>query len=1026
MSELGSLTFVPYLRRGIATQIDRPDGGGTPGARARIPVRVGFNSNTLVAEAPLALKGPGEVVGLDPRAVIRTWPTADMIDAEANLFPFVELDQADLPWRYSPAAPDVHGRLRPWLALIVLANGELAAYESADRARSLATLSVSAELLPTLGQSWAWAHVQASGIEGADPAEIPDLLRDSPHRWIARLISPRRMVPNRSYRAFVVPTFERGRLAGLGLPVGDAVDAQQPAWTAAGDGAVTLPIYYQWRFTTAATGDFEYWVSQLVPRPLPPSVGLRALDVNHAGRGIPASASAPVDLEGALRAPGTVPRDWPVEERQPWIDQLTRLVNAPTDLLESSTADPPALSPPLYGRWHAATTRLEPDEPPPWFQELNADPRHRVAAALGTEVIQDQQRQLMASAWKQVDGILSLNERLRYAQLGREVAERMFLRHLAGDDPETVLHLTRPLHARVRASPMTIEAALRTSPIPRGVLSGAWRRVARTRGPLGRRQGQAEGPRSSTLLARANRAEIAAASLPPVPSEMATPARAGGTLLPAWATPAAIAAIGRAPTWLLGIAAAALAGTVLVFVLIGATLALATGLVAVGVLAARPWLRRLANDLAAREAIRSGALASSHVDAVPPRPSFVATESPPGLVAGTAASSSAAPAPSAHSSGDSSSARAFRAAASTLASRLASRPAPGAALRRLELGTLGSKLLARLDPRETIPARIHRGIDLPAGFRWQTIDPIEPIMAAPSFTQPMYEPLAAISQDWILSGLDRVPANTATLAVTNQRFVEAYMLGLNHEMARELTWNEYPTDQRGTYFRRFWDTAGVIAQGSSTDDVRPIHEWPRDAWLGGNSAREQPPSGEQLVLVIRGEVMRRYPNTIVYAVRAVLDESGRRGLGTQQLQPIFHGRLQPDVAFFGFDVTTDQVRGDETDPGWYFVLQEQPSEPRFGLDVGAAAGTAPAEWNHLSWEHLATDAGELDALIYVDFDSALPDTSAIADPQGAIWGHTGSSGTRRATAADLAFITMQQPVRVAIHATALLPSDATT
>ena len=45
---------------------------------------------------------------------------------------------------------------------------------------------------------------------------------------------------------------------------------------------------------------------------------------------------------------------------------------------------------------------------------------------------------------------------------------------------------------------------------------------------------------------------------------------------------------------------------------------------------------------------------------------------------------------------------------------------------------------------------------------------------------------------------------------TNPRFIESYMVGLNHEMARELLWREYPTDQRGTCFRQFWDLSAVV------------------------------------------------------------------------------------------------------------------------------------------------------------------------------------------------------------------------
>ena len=36
------------------------------------------------------------------------------------------------------------------------------------------------------------------------------------------------------------------------------------------------------------------------------------------------------------------------------------------------------------------------------------------------------------------------------------------------------------------------------------------------------------------------------------------------------------------------------------------------------------------------------------------------------------------------------------------------------------------------------------------------------------------------------------------------------MVGLNHEMARELLWREYPTDQRGSYFRQFWDASAAV------------------------------------------------------------------------------------------------------------------------------------------------------------------------------------------------------------------------
>ena len=60
--------------------------------------------------------------------------------------------------------------------------------------------------------------------------------------------------------------------------------------------------------------------------------------------------------------------------------------------------------------------------------------------------------------------------------------------------------------------------------------------------------------------------------------------------------------------------------------------------------------------------------------------------------------------------------------------------------------------------------------------------------------------------------------------------------------------------------------------------------------------------------------------------------------------PIFRAEVEPDIRFFGFELTIEQARGDENpqapddDWGWYFVIQEVPGEPRFGMDVRFCAG----------------------------------------------------------------------------------------
>ncbi len=95
----------------------------------------------------------------------------------------------------------------------------------------------------------------------------------------------------------------------------------------------------------------------------------------------------------------------------------------------------------------------------------------------------------------------------------------------------------------------------------------------------------------------------------------------------------------------------------------------------------------------------------------------------------------------------------------------------------------------------------------------------------------------------------------------------------------------------------------------------------------------------------------------------------------------------------------------DDDPGWFFVLQERPGEPRFGLDIVPQGSPPPVtDWNKLAWDHL----GDIDTIHIIDLDT-IPDTNIpAANPDRAInWG---------ANAADMAYILYQDPVMVAFHA----------
>jgi hypothetical protein len=994
-----------------------------------------------VVSVSLPLYGPRDIKGPE-RVVIRTWPranvfeaepnyfplSANVFEAEPNYFPLIELDPADLPWRYTPARAAPTDRLRPWLCLVVLRDDEIANYTAptADRPNGVVTVTTGAAL-PLLDQSWAWAHVQVSGQVAVDPATILDLLKNEPHRIIARLLCPRRLDERTMYTGFLVPALEPARLAGLGQKVDNAIDGLAPAWTAAAAN-IQLPAYYQWRFQTGGAGDFESLIRRVQPRPMPKAVGSRPMDVASPGLGLPAAARTPLSVEAALRALTSEGTTWTDADRSQWVQAIENVVNRPARLLATPNAER-TVAPPLYGRWYAGQDTLDVAANRSWwFADLNADPRNRVAAGIGTFLIQQSQQQFLAGAWAQVEGIRAANASLRQAQLAREAAVRLYERHVVPRPVEQLLMFTAPVHPRIPTSPRTVAAVLRESPASVGVLTPAWRRIARPRGPLGQRLASTGQPSGPTLLERLNQGTLRAAPPPPVPSQMVTPARAGHGLLPPWITPQFIARL----TGLLRLNLFQLLFVLLlalVLFLIGAAVlavVVAVGAIALKIFGQTLLRSQIAQDLSRREAVRSGTLTATQILQAPPRPSFVPAEFGGANVPPT-------PSPQVGATEHPAATR-FRTAAAAAFDKIQTSPAAGPVFRSADFGMLRTKIVATLDPRTTVAASYRQRLALGPGVVWDPPDPLEPVMPAPVFTEPMYRPLYRLSADWILPGLDQVPQDTVSLVRTNERFVEAYMVGANHEMARTLLFNEYPTDQRGTYFRQFWDSSphlpplGQTLDSETLKDIKPIDTWGKSAALGENSSRTPAAGADFLVLLLRSELLGRYPNTVVYAARAKWNARGMREVDdTLESTPQFQGNLGAGVGFWGFALTAAEARGGDRpadDPGWFFIFQEPPTEPRCGLEPAVGfGGPAPDKWAHLSWGHLAADADALKAMTYIDLNAALPDTRSIVDPKHAVWHADAGTGATGARASDLAYITYRTPIRVAVHASQLIPPE---
>jgi hypothetical protein len=1082
VTSVGRYTFASWLRRGIGTRVLQPDRLGAGGSgtleRATVPVDVSLNGAGM--SRSFALVGPGDVIGVNPAMVVRTEPRSWITNAEPNYLAFVEFYDEDFPWRYTPAKPTGE-KLSPWLALVVLEApdneepGEFELDQRTGRDKPLPSVKVlTADALPSLTQAWAFAHVSIT--EGHEtPSDFEQFLLSlrtpgsaDADKVISRLTCPRRLQPDTAYRAFLVPAFETGRVAGLGDDDAvAAVDSQAPAWTA---GATpVLPYYFDWYFRTGENEDFESLVKQLEPRPVDKRVGIRDLDATHPGFGVdtgadiglipapkigdPLPSQTVIGLEGALRAPTTTSRPFTVDTSKPFLGDLAETLNAADDrvLASPGTAVDPLVTPPIYGGRHAQKPRVD-FATTGWLTTLNRDPRLRTPAGFGTRVVQTHQEDYVARAWAQVTQVLAMNRRLKLGRWAMETTLPLHRTFLAKVPPAALLSVAKPVTRKVMGSPTTVSQVVTDSLVTSAPLDAATRRLLRSRGVVARRLRAADPEFSQETMVEAINDESVTAAPPKgmptgLPSDegVAAGAEAGGT------TPGWLAWLKR---WI---------GLVLLVLIVLAVLLVVLGLwplalvaVAIG-LAAYVVSRRgpLRGDLAA--SLRDPNLLPGALDDLPPQPGFALVEVDPPVRPATSRSSVTTGHPpitpagtesqigtSSHAGGagaDSVEARSFRAAAAELATRLGVSVVEPKRV-PLALEALAGKVVNALDPRRAWPRLLAHEVVLTFSPEWLT-DPehLVPAMAYPDFDDPMYERLRDLSSELFLPNIGLIPPETITLLLTNPAFIEAYLVGLNHELGRELLWREYPTDERGSYFRQFWSVSGLVVPPADPPltaeqlkaryrDITPLDTWTSAPDLGTHRPPERAATGD-LVLTIRGELLKRYPNTLIYAQRAhPVVKNGKpdltkkpviRTVATEAemrseiLFPLFAASVDPDIRFFGFDLTVASAQGDEEpktesdDWGWYFVIQEIPGEPRFGLDVELDPdddATTPITWNDLSWESMP--AGGF-------LSPSAPPVPAfmnlLSPALKAQWGRH---------AADMAAILFQRPVMVAVHAREML------
>jgi len=1081
--QLPTYSFLPWLRTGVANSITQADGDASVKVRATLPLDVTVTANQLdgssttqVVHRDVSLFGPGDIVGIDSRAIVKVDPRNWITNFESNYFPYIEFYDEDFPWRYVPAMADsAKHRLRPWIALVVLKESEFIDGKNVQGKPlpyfDLASGVQAAKVFPPASELWGWVHVHANvDLSNNGDASMPGVLQryestiqQNPDQAYSRIMCPRHLEPDLTYHAFLVPSFETGRLAGLGQPVPDATVATASAWD---NNQTQFPYYYRWQFKTGDFGDFEYLVKLLKPRPVDKTVGVRDMDVLHPGSNlpkidVPAELGGVLKLGGALRVPfDTLPPpdqaevtkydQWDKPFPHPFEVGMARLINLADDYARNvpSAVNPdgdpdPVITSPLYGRWHALTNRVleAPDgailpDDQNWIHRLNLDPRFRVAAGLGTEVIQENDEKYVNGAWQQIGDVLEANNRIRLAQMAQAAAVSWHVRSIASLSPERAFVLTAPMHPRVMSEGLTVAARVSSSMVPPVVTSAPFRKIARMGTPLMKRL-DLPAATVSQVVTRINAGEIHPAPPKLPPTGGIGIGDAVNALTPSNEPPAIKGLLNQFP-WLRFL-------PLLLLLLIAVLVFLLSPVAALAVMAvAAPALIWLfvqlsrwatANKLA--NSIQEDLQTAASVNTLPTVPNFVISRPGSGFTASTGST-------------DSPEGVRFKTALRDVYTYTAVQfPLP--VKQPLQLTTLATATISAIHPDITIPRRVLSIVLLPQWLIDNLIEKFTPVMAYPVFNVPMYKPLADMSAELFLPHINLIPQNSMTLLESNQRFIEAYMVGLNHEMARELLWREYPTDQRGSYFRQFWDVSLMLPQNPTPDDreklrdIPEIHRWSLHSLLGDHNQRATHGQSAQIVLVIRGELLKRYPTAVIYAqksqwhrdknnkidvtaerelVELTPAESDQNPLPLDKIRtPLFEAKVDPDIYFIGFDLTALEARGGTKatdDPGWFFVIKERPGEPRFGLD-DAPEGETPRliNWNDLAWTHIDTAPGDVIQLSKtLHFDTYNPaldqeDKPDTEDNQ-AKW-------NPNTNAADLAYILYRVPVLVAVHASRMLP-----
>jgi hypothetical protein len=249
----------------------------------------------------------------------------------------------------------------------------------------------------------------------------------------------------------------------------------------------------------------------------------------------------------------------------------------------------------------------------------------------------------------------------------------------------------------------------------------------------------------------------------------------------------------------------------------------------------------------------------------------------------------------------------------------------------VDLQQVEQVLTAAIDPTVDMPIAAVRVVDTIGGLG---ANPLKPIEVCVGLDFPLWTYVRDHAADWLLPGVNELKENAVAAFESNPVFVDAFLTGLNTQIIAELRWRNIPLSTGCTPVRMFWGP--IDANGTRHPDIHGIKTWAANSALGAVSHGVGASAGSDVILVMRTDLFRRYPKTLVYLVPAPLaaqqpDWNADPSFAARVL-PTFQGQVADDIVFFRFDMSPENARKH------WVVLEEPPIGITFRSDKAVGGG----------------------------------------------------------------------------------------